>query len=118
LLKLIHMLHGVVVSEIVISEGEMTIGRNRGSDLQIDDPRVSGEHALLKIQKNEYMPEILDVIIKDLDSTNGTYVNNLQVTNQKVANGDVIKFGTHEFKLVDDEHNEMTQTEYYIPDDN
>ncbi|MDH5572952.1 MAG: FHA domain-containing protein [Gammaproteobacteria bacterium] len=118
MLKLIHMLHGVVVSDIEINEGELTIGRNTDCGLQIEDPRVSGTHACLKIQKNEYMPDMLDVIVEDLGSTNGTYINNLKVTTHKVHNGDIIKFGTHEFKLVDDEHNEMTQTEYYIPDDN
>ena len=117
MLKLVHMLHGVVVSEIEINEGEMTVGRNTGSVLQIDDPRVSGKHAILGIRKNEYLPEMLDVTIKDLGSTNGTYVNDLPVTEKRLVNGDVIKFGTHEFKLVDDEHNEMTQTEYYIPED-
>lgn len=117
MLKLVHIFHGVVVSEKSVEEGDMTIGRNSGNTLQLDDPVVSGQHAVLKAEKNPYLPEMLDVTIEDLNSTNGTFVNNTVVTQQSLHHGDIVRVGTHEFKLVDDQHSEGTQTEYYVPED-
>ena len=117
MLKLKHILNGVVVSEIDLQAGDFSIGRSRGNSLQLEDGVVSGQHAVISLRPNDYMPEILDVSIRDLGSTNGTYVNNQQVNEQRLKHNDVIKLGTHEFKLCDDRASVSTQTEYYVPDD-
>lgn len=117
MIKLKHILNGVVVSEIDLNEGDFTIGRSRGNSLQLEDGVVSGDHAVITLRPNDYMPEIMDVSISDLGSTNGTYVNNQTVTQQRLKHNDVIKIGTHEFKLSDDRASDSTQTEYYVPED-
>ena len=47
---------------------QITIGRDKKSAIRIDDSFVSKEHALIQKIKDAYF-------IKDLNSTNGTYLN-------------------------------------------
>lgn len=115
-MKLKHIVKGLVVSDILLTEGELTIGRNEGNHLRLDDASVSGEHARLTITPNEYMPEMLDVVVEDMDSTNGVYVNADKITRQKLKHDDVVRIGHHEFKLYDEQSYTGTQTEYYVPD--
>jgi len=117
LIKLKHILNAVVVSETDIPEGEYTIGRSRGNNLQLEDGVVSGKHAVLTVEVSPYLPEMFDITIKDLGSTNGTYVNGVSVSEKRLNHGDVIRIGQHEFKLFDDQSNVGTQTEYYVPDE-
>lgn len=63
------------------------------------------------------MPEAFDITIRDLGSTNGTYVNNASIKEQRIKHGDVIRLGQHEFKVFDDQSTVGTQTEYYVPED-
>jgi pSer/pThr/pTyr-binding forkhead associated (FHA) protein len=61
---------------------------------------------------------MFDITIRDLNSTNGTYVNNKSVKEQKIENGDYIRFGTYEYKVFDDQSKyDGTQTEYYISEE-
>jgi pSer/pThr/pTyr-binding forkhead associated (FHA) protein len=118
LIKLKHIIHGAVVSEIEMTEGEFTIGRNHGNDLQLDGGGVSGEHAVITLVADSIFPEMFDVTIRDLNSTNGTYVNNTSVKQQKIENGDYIRFGNYEYKVFDDQSNfDGTQTEYHISEE-
>ena len=117
MIKLKHIINDVVVSEIDLEEGELTIGRSRGNQLQLEDNAVSGQHATIHAKPNEYLPEILDLVIRDKNSTNGTFVNGRVITEQRLKHNDVIKIGTHQFKVFDDKVNDNTQTEYYVPED-
>lgn len=115
-MKLKHIVKGLVVSDILLTEGEFTLGRNEDNHLRLDDASVSGHHARLIITPNEYMPETLDVVIEDLGSTNGVYVNAEKISQQKLKHDDLIRIGHHEFKLYDELAYTGTQTEYYVPD--
>lgn len=106
----------MVVSEAAIQEGDYTIGRAEGNTLQIEDGAISGNHAVMTIRRSPYMRSIFDIFIKDLGSTNGTYVNKLKVKQQRLNHGDQISIGTHEFKIFDDQAGEGTQTEFYVPE--
>jgi len=117
LLKLKHIVNGVVVSEIDMHEGDFSIGRSRSNSLQLEDGIVSGRHCVIRVQPNDYLPDTWDMTLRDLGSTNGTYVNNRMVTEQRLKHNDLIKIGSHEFKLFDDQAVEATQTEYYVPED-
>jgi len=117
LIKLKHIVNGAVVSEIDMSEGNFSIGRNHGNSLQLDDGDVSGEHAVLKLVPNSYLPEQLDITIRDLDSTNGTYINNIAVKEKAIKHGDSIKICSYEYRVFDDQSNVGTQTEYSLPDE-
>ena len=65
----------------------LVIGREPGQcDILILDPNVSRVHARVVIENGE-------VIVLDLESTNGTFVNNSKVEKTKLKPGDVIHLG-------------------------
>lgn len=67
---------------------KFTIGRDTGNDVVISDPTVSSWHAALYIN-NQGLPEI-----EDLQSRNGTFVNNQRVTGKKMLKpGDRVVLG-------------------------
>jgi len=112
MIKLKHIVNGAVVSEIDMSAGDFTIGRNHGNSLQLNDSDVSGEHALLTLVPNSYLPQQLDITIRDLGSTNGTFVNNISVKEKQIKHGDAIRICDYEYRVFDDQSNVGTQTEY------
>ncbi|HZY41933.1 MAG TPA: FHA domain-containing protein [Anaerolineae bacterium] len=62
----------------------LSLGREAGNDLVIEDPQISRRHARLTRQGNSYL-------LEDLGSTNGTFVNGSRVsTPVLLANGDLI----------------------------
>src|SRR5215213_2947832 len=66
-----------------------TIGRDSDNDIVLDEMTVSRCHALLYMRAGH-------VAIMDLESTNGTFVNGLQVRPDapvRLANGDLIQIG-------------------------
>lgn len=78
---------------IELSSGVHTIGRLPGSEVFVEDPRVSRRHAEIRIVDGE-------VTLRDLGSTNGTFVNGTRVTRPVVlADGDQITVGTTEYLL-------------------
>lgn len=64
----------------------LTIGREEGNPIQLNDERVSRFH--LKIQENQHK-----VVLTDLQSTNGTRVNGESVPLWVLRPGDVIALG-------------------------
>lgn len=65
----------------------LTVGRDPSNEIVISDPQVSRQHARITRQGKL-------VVIEDLGSTNGTFVNGMRLTGPHVmANGDVIGLG-------------------------
>ena len=62
------------------------IGRAPLNDIVIDNPVVSAQHAMLLKVGDIYW-------LKDLNSTNGTYINGLLVTYGELKDADTIRFG-------------------------
>src|ERR1700744_5517972 len=70
-----------------------TIGRVEDNTFQIAEPSVSSHHCEVLLQGN-------DVIIKDLNSTNGTFINNQQITTEGVLKaGQILRLGQVELRL-------------------
>ncbi len=67
-----------------------TIGRLEDNDILIPHPSLSGHHAELSTNGQDY-------ILTDLGSTNGTYVNGERVENCKLRSGNTVRFGNIEF---------------------
>jgi len=66
---------------------QLVIGREEGTDVPLQDPEASRRHALISWQGGQY-------IIEDLGSTNGTFVNGIQLTAPQALNpGDSIGIG-------------------------
>jgi pSer/pThr/pTyr-binding forkhead associated (FHA) protein len=64
----------------------VTIGREEGNALRLNDERVSRYHAKIQI-------EDADIILTDLDSTNGTRVNGSAVQIRRLRPGDQVSIG-------------------------
>jgi pSer/pThr/pTyr-binding forkhead associated (FHA) protein len=75
-----------VIKHRVLSKQLITIGRDRQCDICLLDKTISRRHAMiLNDAENSY--------IEDLDSTNGIFVNQTPVKQQKLEDGDVVSIG-------------------------
>ncbi len=66
-----------------------TIGRKGGNDIVIENLAVSGFHAQIDSVSTTF-------VVRDLGSTNGTFVNNKKILMHNLNNEDVIRVGKHE----------------------
>lgn len=70
-----------------LEKPDLTIGRDIGNDIVINDAEVSRKHARLYIQGDQY-------ILEDLGSTNGTFVNGARIASpHALENGDNVQMG-------------------------
>ena len=66
----------------------ITIGRRKDNDVVIDDPAVSGHHARIDSVGNR-------LVLIDLKSKNGSFVNEQLVSSHRLKHGDVVTIGGH-----------------------
>ncbi|MGC8481994.1 MAG: FhaA domain-containing protein [Acidimicrobiales bacterium] len=79
---------------VALGDGEFLIGRSPSCSLVIEDARVSRNHAIISTRDGA-------VAIRDLNSTNGTFVNGERVSREVVLhNGDDIKIGASQVTFV------------------
>ncbi len=75
--------------EFLLKTGVNSVGRGDTNDLQIHDPSVSTHHAAIIVDGS-------GVLIKDLGSTNGTFVNHAPVTEATLRAGQSLRLGSVE----------------------
>lgn len=68
------------------------VGRSSGCDLVVQDPTVSRVHAEIRMESER-------LILLDLDSTNGTFVNDVRTEQEVVNPGDRIRLGSAEIEM-------------------
>lgn len=93
--KMIVSIDEVVIKEVQLTKDRTTLGRRPYNDIVIDNLAVSGEHAVLQMTGGE-------VLLEDLNSTNGTYLNGKAIKKQQLQNGDSIEIGKYKIKFVGD----------------
>jgi pSer/pThr/pTyr-binding forkhead associated (FHA) protein len=93
--KMIVSIDEVVIKEVQLTKDKTTLGRRPYNDIVIDNLAVSGEHAVLQMTGSE-------VLLEDLNSTNGTYLNGKAIKKQQLQNGDSIEIGKYKIKFVGD----------------
>lgn len=72
-------------------EGSLFIGRSKICNIDFDDDRLSKQHFVVEVTK-------MGCYIEDLESTNGTFVNGVKMTNRRMLlDGDVITAGREKF---------------------
>ena len=90
-----------------INRDAMSIGRRDTMDICIKDSTLSGHHA--DIIRSERDGKTV-YILRDNDSTNGTKVNNVPITEQELKNSDLILFGAVEVLFDGDTESEGVTT--------
>ena len=78
-----------------LAKGTITIGRSSDCDIQILTHFVSREHARLTVSPRG------GVLIEDLGSTNGVFVNSVRVDRQELHHGDLVTVGESQFRFLE-----------------
>jgi hypothetical protein len=66
-----------------LGDAVINLGRRPENHLALDDPRVSRSHAQIRAIRGQY-------VLFDLNSTGGTYINGIRITQHYLQAGDVI----------------------------
>ena len=83
----LHILSGAQEGEVIeLTEERMTVGHAPSNIVRLEDDSVSACHAMLTRDGDDYL-------LRDLNSTNGTYVNQARVVEIKLNDGDHVQFG-------------------------
>jgi pSer/pThr/pTyr-binding forkhead associated (FHA) protein len=77
---------GVNAKLIELRLGANRVGRHPDNDFQIEHPTISSVHCELVLQEG-------GVLLRDLESTNGTFVNNRSVREMKLVPGQIVRLG-------------------------
>jgi len=77
---------------IAVPPTGLTIGRETDNMLIIPDPSVSRHHARIAYENGA-------LVVYDLNSTNGVYVNEQRVSKQTLRAGDIVRFGGTRFRV-------------------
>ena len=88
MLKIVLMLKNTELKTLETDKDSITIGRNINSDIQINNLGASKKHAAITRQDGTYF-------LEDLNSTNGTLLNNEPITKAVLSAKDVITISKH-----------------------
>ncbi len=72
--------------EVPVKRGRLVIGREKKCDVRIPLPSVSREHAEVRVEDEQ-------VVVRDMGSSNGTYVNRSRVQQTTLKAGDLVAIG-------------------------
>ena len=82
----LRMLKGVPPDGVYSIRGKARIGRSEESEIVLVDPSVSRAHAVVEIRGGA-------PVVRDVGSTNGTFVNGRRVRSHQLRDGDELLFG-------------------------
>lgn len=77
----------------LLDQKQILVGRGESVQISLDEKTVSRNHA-------EFYRKNSQTMVKDLQSKNGVYVNNIKVIGSALKDGDLIRIGTTVFKFV------------------
>src|SRR5262249_12918039 len=83
-------------------EATCLVGRGPYNHVVLDDTRISRQHAKIA-------PEAGGHVVYDLNSANGTYVNDQQVKRQRLKPNDVVRFGPFSFRFESEQREPVGQ---------
>ena len=104
----------VVVKSFALENSGITIGRSPDCDIQIEESSVSSKHARIEMLPNPIVAALTDIFIEDLESMNGIFVNDEQVSRHIIQNKDRIRIAFTEFMLVTDVTGNLARTTVMI----
>jgi pSer/pThr/pTyr-binding forkhead associated (FHA) protein len=92
--KLVVLSEGLTGRSVELKVDKTTIGRVEDNAFQIAEPSISSHHCEILLRGG-------DVVVKDLDSTNGTFIDGEQVTESVLKPGQTLRLGQIELRLED-----------------
>lgn len=111
------LVDNVVVSNFELTGPQVQIGRRGSCDLRIDEISVSGQHAMIEVEQNAYLEGAIDYYITDTNSTNGTFINDVRLTDrQRLNSNDMVRIGWNLFRFLDEDENSLEKTAYILED--
>src|SRR3990167_1607981 len=94
------------VKRVYLQNNQTTLGRKPHNDIVFANMLVSGEHCVFELEG------IADVFIKDLASTNGTYINGQMIrSRQLLRDNDIITIGNFKVQFLAASKREQPGTE-------
>jgi pSer/pThr/pTyr-binding forkhead associated (FHA) protein len=92
MVKLVILNQGMTGRGYDLKSERTTVGRVEDNTFQIADPSVSSHHCEILLRGS-------DVVIKDLNSTNGSYINDARITESVLKPDQKLRLGQVELKL-------------------
>ena len=92
--KLVILNQGMTGRAFELNVDRTTVGRVEDNTFQITDPSVSSHHAEILLRGTE-------ILVRDLNSTNGTFLNGDRITEVVLKPGQIVRFGQVELKIDD-----------------
>lgn len=90
-MRLLHRFEGMTL-RYELKPGANILGRSQDCDVQLEDPAVSTRHCEILIEPDR-------ILVRDLDSTNGTFVNGTPIQQAELRVGDRLALGGLEVEL-------------------
>lgn len=90
--KLVVISEGFTGRSIEIKTEKVSIGRVEENTFHLPEPSISSHHCELFMKGQ-------DVIVRDLNSTNGTFINGEKVTEAPLKTGQILRLGQVELRL-------------------
>ena len=94
--RLVLQFEGAVLKEIPLGTRPVTIGRAPDNDIPIDNLAVSNYHARVYVEAGS-------LVVEDMNSLNGSFLNDIRVERAMLKDGDAILIGKHHI-FVDQVH--------------
>jgi pSer/pThr/pTyr-binding forkhead associated (FHA) protein len=69
-----------------LHDGKNSVGSGADSQIALKDSTVSGQHASVRYEDGKFF-------LTDLDSSNGTYLNDRKIVREELKDNDMIRFG-------------------------
>jgi len=92
----LHILSGQLEGKVFdLLEERVSVGRALDNTIRMEDGTVSHHHAIFVLDGDSYK-------LRDLNSTNGTRVNTMRITETKLTNGDQVRMGSVEMRFESD----------------
>jgi pSer/pThr/pTyr-binding forkhead associated (FHA) protein len=93
--KLVLLSAGMTGRTHELKAEKTTVGRVEDNSFQIAEPSVSSHHCEVMLRGN-------DITVKDLNSTNGTFINGEKVSESALKPGQILRLGQIEMRLETD----------------
>ncbi len=101
--RLVLKFENMELKEVPLGTRPVTIGRAPDNDIPIDNLAVSNYHARVYVEAGS-------LVIEDLNSLNGSFLNDIRVERAMLKDGDTILIGKHKI-LVDQSHDATLQSD-------